>query len=120
MENILTYFLTAPVAIPIVAASGKKWGQMGSMSLSSHVSRCSKSNPGRQGPDGSTHPVPRARARKKPGKAGRHRRSGPVPAALPVARLGTDRAEAHEPAVTARAGASAAKTDGGSRHRAGP
>src|SRR3982751_3021844 len=108
----MTYCLTRPPAIPIVAASGKKWGDMGSMSLSIHVSRCSKSDPGRQGPDGFTHPVPRARARKKPGKTGRHRGSGSMPPPLPLARLGTDRAEVDEPAVFARAGTKASAAHG--------
>src|SRR3954468_21579340 len=92
---------------------------MGLSSLSIHVSRCSKSNPGRQGPDGFPHPVSGARARTEPGEAGRHRGPGSMPPALPLARLGTDRAEADEPAVFARAGAPAATPHGGSRHRAG-
>src|SRR5688500_8895157 len=118
MGNFVTYCLTAPPAIPIVAASGKKWGEMGLTRLSIHVSRCSKSDPGRQGPDGSSHPVSRRRVRTERGEARRDRRSGSVSPALPLARLGTDRAKAHEPAVAARAGAPAATPDGGPRHRA--
>src|SRR5689334_25029915 len=92
---------------------------MGLSSLSIHVSRCSKSDPGRQGPDGISHPVPDACARAQPGKAGGHRRSGSMPPPLSLARLGTDRAEVDEPAVSARAGASTATPHGGSCHRAG-
>src|SRR5688572_15932451 len=93
---------------------------MGLAGLLIHVSRCNKSDPGRQGPDGFSHPVPRARARTKSGKAGCDRRPGSMPPPLPLARLGTDRAEVDGAAFITCASASTATPDGGSRHRTGP
>src|SRR5687767_13610689 len=92
---------------------------MGLTSLSIHVSRCNKSDPGRQGPDGFANPVPGAPARAEPGKSGRDRGSGSMPAPLSLARLGTDRAEVDGPAFFTCAGPSTATPDGGSCHRTG-
>src|SRR6185295_17834476 len=108
--------LTTVFALPIVALGGKKWEEMGITPALSHVSRCKQGNPGCQGPDGDADPLSRSHPGAQPGSLGRHCRPRPVPAAVPIAGLGGNRAQVDAPANPPSTSTPPATTHGGPRH----